>query len=197
MPQAMSSTHPSIDDDMQASSSSVILTSLLSFQYTTITLPCVDIFAGFIPLAEESCPLLSKAKVSNCSLVVTSSAQNIKSFAIQLDMPENEAGTSTSCLSSGDDYIPEKEFPHKVFPLSSAMLVQLCVDNAKTGADAGENGDSAAPTMLSIQSRQRQLYLYPSADPNANNVLQEWKYAICNAMACLLLTDACYTRVYR
>lgn len=166
---------------MRPLDSSVLLTSQLSYQHTTLSLPRSKVVTY---LSNDALRMSSDAKVATCSLIVTNSAQNMKQFSLH--------------MTHSDDLLSET-----IFPLTHAMLlhpspvagVRNSTSNAADTANARSGG------MISLQSYQEELLLcFNDTSPSTNErkrIVEEWSTALCDAITCLLLTDACITRVYR
>ena len=209
--QEPSLSHPSFNDAMQPSSSAVVLSSPLFFQHTTTPLPRSA--TGFTPLSCDPLSLQATARVVNCSLVVTNSANHVKQFDIRIHSHHPEDG-STSDPPTHTQTQPRE----RVFPLTPAMLLHpgLVSDLQDNATDTGTGADRLTmepPISLSIQSYREQLYLFFVTDSDSDSdlekeevqgggggstlLLRQWRAALSNALTCLLLTEACVTRLYR
>ena len=158
-----------INDNMSPNSSSLVIKSQLKCLITSQHLPRVGV--DFTPSPVSSFPL-EDSKECNCALIVYNSIENVKKFVIKLS-------------DIGDESFVEKEF----VLLHSMMLKVVedeCVDDER---------DESYKKCISIQNYKDQLHLCFS-DGHAS-LLKEWNDFLCNALACLLITDACFTRAFR
>jgi len=125
--------------------------------------------------------------VAKVSLVVSNSSKSVKTFQILC----NSKVDSVAANNSDEAWHAREE----VFTLGPSMIVTSdCVQ---------ETDGCSNNRFLLIQSSKEQLFLdFSNNDGNGEDdsggaTRETWRREVHNAMACVLLTDACCTRIYK
>lgn len=126
-----------------------------------------ELYYFFSALTAPPQPFIAEA---TCSLVVMCSSKKMKTFCIQV--------------------------ADRVFPVTSEMLLQTTASGRGVGGCTGNSHDGEEESIvLSLKCHREQLRLCFSASMHL--LLVQWQEALGNALACLLVQDACHVRAYK
>jgi hypothetical protein len=181
---------PSINDDMAPSSSRIIITSRLSYRYTHthLLLPrtAINTVTTTVPGANQCIIPEEKdeSKEAKISLIVMNSSKYIKSFKIELH--DDQSSVEETTITAGNDVCRAVTLTHSMILYPSSVE-----GNGYCGGDT--DGTCVGRLMLQGASEQLVLYFHDYND----DVMSTWRDELNNALTCTLLTDACFTRLYR